>query len=155
MKLAATSLAVLLFALVVGWAIGLVDFTFNNVVPNQPLQHPQQVRTIDGTNIILDSGLTVALMPWFSTEQTPEQLSVEFSNQLSRAGFEVDVEPKQGNRAELYVRWPRKFRDSAPPFTIPIIRQTVGRYYRKPLAFGMFVGTNSNQHAAASIATRN
>jgi|SRR6516225_3549801 hypothetical protein len=149
MKIAAVLLGIMVLALALCWAAGFVEFTYPNVVPNQPLLDPQKVTGMDGTNILLESGSVVNLQSVYSAEPLSEKMYVEISNQVSRSGFEIDVEPKHGREVELYVRWPRKFRDSAPPFTIPIIHETVGRCYRKPLAYGTFVGTNSEAEGGA------
>src|SRR5258708_5463550 len=71
-------------------------------------------------------------LPPYSSDRSNEEIYSDISNLLSRTGFEVDVDPKSGGRLEIFVRWLRKFRDSAPPFTIPVIPHTVGRRYRKP-----------------------
>ena len=150
MKIAALIFGILVLGLAICWAAGLVEFTYPNVVPNEPLLHPQRVRSLDGTNIVLESGEVLALSPTHSSERSPEEISLDISNQLSRGGFEVDLDSKSGGRAEIYVRWPRKFRDSVPPFTIPIVRETVGRKYRKAVAVGTYIGTNSQPSGAAN-----
>lgn len=136
--------------LAICWMAGFIEFTYPNIVPNEPLLHPQKVRELNGTNIVLESGQIYGLSPWLSGDGTPEEWSSAFRNELKRSGFEVDVEDKQGNRVEVYVRWPRKFRDSAPPFTIPLIWQTTGKYYRKPMAFGVPLGDETKLNRIAS-----
>jgi hypothetical protein len=147
-KTAAALLGILVVGLVICWAVGFVEFTYPNVIPNEPLLHPQKVRSLDGTNMVLESGEVIALSLGHSSERSAQEISLDISNQISRGGFEVDVAPKRGGQVEIFVRWPRKFRDSAPPFTIPIIPQTVGSKYRKRVAFGAYVGTNSQPDAA-------
>jgi hypothetical protein len=141
---------ILIIAIAICWAVGLLEFTYPSVVPNEPLLHPQKVRNLDGTNMVLESGEIIALSPRYSSDRSAQEVAMDISNHVSRGGFEVDVEPKNDRRVEIYVRWPRKFRDSAPPFTIPIIPQRVGRLYRKSVAFGMHSGTNSHDVAANS-----
>lgn len=143
MKAAVSIIGIVAVALAVCWAANLVVFTYPNVVPNQPLLNPQRVREVDGTNMVLESGRVVGLWPLYSSGLASEEVWSEISNQVRRSGFEVDIDPDQGQRLKIYVRWPRKLRDSAPPFTVPMIRQTVGREYRKPLAFGAYLNTNS------------
>jgi len=77
-----------------------------------------------------------------SSERSSEEIYSDIRNQVSRAGFEVDVDPTNDGRVEIYVRWPRKSHDSAPPFTIPLIRETIGSKYRKAVAFGTYLRTN-------------
>lgn len=145
--------AVVLASVVIAicWVIGFVEFPYPNVVPNEPLLHPQRVREINGTNLVLASGDRIALSLPYSSERSVGEISLEISNQVSRSGFEVDVVEKQGDWVEIYVRWPRKFRDSAPPFTIPLIRETVGRYYRKSLATGRHLAGESRNDATKEI----
>lgn len=149
-RIAASLFCILAVALAVCWFAGFVEFTYPHVVPNEPLLHPQKVAAIDGTNIVLESGEIIALWLAHSSERSLEEISPDLSNQVSRSDFEVDVDPRKGERVEIYVRWPRKFRDSVPPFTIPIIRETVGRKYRKPLAFGTYLRTNGQPNGAAN-----
>jgi len=149
-KNAALIVGVLVLGLAICWAAGLVEFSYPNVVPNEPLLHSQKVRSLVGTNMVLESGEIIALSPRYASERSSEEISLDISNQVSRGGFEVDVEPKRGGeRVEIYVRWLRKFRDSAPPFTISVIPETVGRKYRKAVAFGTYLGTNSQPSGAA------
>lgn len=148
MKVAASFLGVVLACLAICWLAGFVEFTYQNVVPNEPLLHPLKVRQLDGTNMLLENGRALALSPLHSSDRSTDEIFLDISNQVRRSEFEVDIDEKDGERAEIYVRWPRKFRDSSPPFTIPIIRQTVGRKYRKPLAFGTYVSTNSQPNAS-------
>jgi hypothetical protein len=105
------ALIVGIFAVVLAicWAAGLVEFTYPNIVPNEPLSHPQKVREIIGTNMVLASGEVIALLPSYPSERNLEEISLEISNQMSRSGFEVDVVEKKGDRVDIYVRWPRKF----------------------------------------------
>jgi hypothetical protein len=142
-KTAALVIGVLALGLAICWAAGLVEFTYPNVVANEPLLHPQSVRSLEGTNMVLRTGEIIGLWPRYSSERSPEEISMDISNQVSRGGYEVDVDPKTGGRLEIFVRWPRKFRDSVPPFTIPIVSERVGRHYRKSVAFGTYLGTNS------------
>ncbi|HLH56794.1 MAG TPA: hypothetical protein VKY92_24625 [Verrucomicrobiae bacterium] len=130
------------------WAIGLVEFTYPKVFTNQPLQHPRKVVEIGPTDLLLDNGLLIRLLPRYGSEPVSQDLFVEISNQVSRAGFEVDVEPKAGHEVTLYVRWPGKFRDSAPPFTIPLIPKRVGSNYRKVLTFGTLVSSKRQPERA-------
>jgi hypothetical protein len=108
------------------------------------------MRVLDGTNMVLESGEILALLAPYSSERSSDEIYLDISNQVSRGDFEVDVDPKSGGRAEIYVRWPRKFRDSSPPFTIPLIRKTVGRKYKKAVAFGTYLSTNSQPSGAAN-----
>jgi hypothetical protein len=133
------------------WALGFVEFTYPRIIANQPLRNPRKVARIAGPNIIVEGGRIIALSSPKTTELLPEEMWIEMSNQVRRSGFEVDVEPGKGHEVTLYVRWPRKFRDSAPPFTIPLIPETVGRSYRKRLALGTFVETNSQPEGAANV----
>ena len=150
MKTVALIVGILVVGLAICWAAGLVEFTYPNAVPNEPLLRPQKVRSLDGTNMVLESGEIIALSPRYSSERSGEEVSLDISNQVSRGGFEVDVAPKSGGRVEVFVRWPKKFRDSAPPFTIPIVPETVGRKYRKSVAFGTYLGANSQPDGAAN-----
>lgn len=150
MKVAALITSILVLGLAICWAAGLVEFTYPNIVPNEPLLHPQKVRALDGTNMVLETGQIIALSPRYASERNGEEISLDISNQVSRGGFEVDVDLKTGGRVEIFVRRPRRFRDSAPPFTIPIIPETVGRKYRMAVAFGTYLGTNSQPSGAAN-----
>jgi hypothetical protein len=147
-KKAVSILGILAIVLGICWAAGFVEFTYPNIVPNEPLSHPQKVREINGTNMVLVSGDRIALSLPYSSERSVEEISLEISNQVSRSCYEVDVVEKHGDRVEIYVRWPRKFRDSAPPFTIPLIRETIGRYYRKSLAVGQHLAAESRNDPA-------
>jgi hypothetical protein len=150
-KVAASFLGILFVCLAICWEAGFVEFTYPNVVPNEPLLHPLKVRQLDGTNMLLENGQILALSPLHSSDRSTDEIFLDVSNQVRRSDFEVDVERKNGERVEVYVRWPRKFRDSVPPFTIPIIRETVGRKYRKPLAFGTYVNTNSQPSPTRTV----
>jgi hypothetical protein len=154
MKMAALITGILVACLAICWATGLVEFTYPKVVPNEPLLHAQKVRSLDGTNMILESGETIALWQQYLSDRSAEEISMDISNQLSRGGFEVDVDPKPSGRLEIFVRWPRKFRDSVPPFTIPIIPQTVGRKFRNRVAFGTYLNTNTQPTRVGSETNR-
>lgn len=143
MKLAVLSIGGVVLGITICWVAGLVEFTYPNVVANEPLLHPQKVRSLEATNMVLQTGEIIGLWPRYSSERSREEISMEISNQVSRGGFEVDVDPKTGGRVEIFVRWPREFRDSVPPFTIPLISKRVGRYYRNAVAFGAYLDTNS------------
>ena len=146
----ATAVIVGSFVLVLAllWALGLVEFTYPRVVANQPLRNPRSVVRIEGTNMVLGSGQLITLSARYGSGPVSEEEISEISNQVARTGFKVDVEPRVGHQVTLYVLWPRKFRDSSPPFAIPLIPQTVGRSYRKLLTYGTLVGTNSQPDGA-------
>ena len=148
MKSTAALLVILLLGLAICWAAGLVEFTYANVVSNEPLLHPRKVKQFNGTNMVLESGEIIALLPRYSSERSAEEIYADLSNQVSRSDFEVDLQPTKGDRVGIYVRRLRKFRDSAPPFTIPIIRQTVGRKYRQQIALGIYVTANGQNGVA-------
>ena len=149
MKTAAALLAVLVVVLALCAAAGFVEFTYLVVVPNQPLLHPQKVVEISRTNIVLESGRVLALSPPDS-EPLPEEVFLEVSNQVRRSNYEIDVEPKKGHVLSIYVRWPKKYRDYGPLFTIPIIRKTVPSSYRKRLTYGSFIATDSQPDGSAN-----
>lgn len=149
-KATAAMLGSLVLVTALCWALGLIEFTYPKIVPNQPLRKPRRVVRIEGTNMMLDHGQMIALFPRYGSEPLSEQESIEIGNQVARSWFEVDVEPRSGREVTLYVRWPRKFRDSSPPFTIPLIRETVGRSYRKLLTDGTLVGTRSQPEGAGN-----
>jgi hypothetical protein len=151
--LAVKAAVILVVAIAIGfaicWAAGIVEFTYPNIVPNEPLLCPQKVSRLDGTNMILESGDVIALLPRHPSERSAGEIYSDISNQVVRSGFEVDVEPKGKDRVEVFVRHPRKFRDTVPPFTVPLFRQTVGKMYREAVALGMYVIPNSQQDGAA------
>jgi hypothetical protein len=138
------------------WMLGWVEFTYLNIVPNEPLLHPRKARELQGTNMVMQDGQIIALWPKYPSERSTEEIYGDISNQLSRSDFQVDVDSKDG-QLEIYVRKHRKFRDYAPPFTIPLIRQTVGKNRRELLAYGAYVQTNvqpeSSTNASQPIPT--
>ena len=122
------------------WAVGLIEFDYVSNVSDQPLLNPQKVREFSGTNMVLESGEIIALVPRYSSAPTAEAYW-SISNQVSRSEFEVDIEPQDGGHVEIYVRRHRKFRDTVPPFTIPLV--PVSKYIRKAVAWGTFLSANS------------
>lgn len=148
-KMAVLIIGALVLGFAICWAAGLVEFTYPNIVANEPLLYPKKVRSLKGTNMVLQTGEIIGLWPRYSSERSREEICIDISNQVSRGSFEVDVDPKPGGRLEIFVRGPRKFRDSVPPFTVPLISERVGRYYRKAVAFGAYLGTNSQLTGAA------
>src|SRR5215510_13694981 len=107
-KVAIGVVAILVFGLVICWAVGLVEFTYPRVVQNEPLLHPQKVRSLDGSNMVLSTGEVIGLWPRYHSERSDREIFSGISNQVSRGGFEVDVDPKGGGRLEIFVRWRRK-----------------------------------------------
>lgn len=142
MKIVLYGSGILAVGLAFCWAVGLVEFTYLNVVPNEPLRHPCKVTELNDTNMVLESGDIVGFRPRYTSYS-------DLSNQLVRSDFEVDIEPTKG-RLDIYVRRYSKFRDTVPPFTIPLIRKTVGRKHRELVAFGVYVSTNSQPDGAAN-----
>jgi hypothetical protein len=140
-----------IFAVVLAlcWAAGLVEFTYLNVVPNEPLQHPCRVQIIDGKKMLLETGEMISFWPSSSSERSNEEVYSEISNQVSRSDFQIDIETNKTGNLDIFVRRHRKFRDTVPPFVIPVIRETVGRDYREVTASGAYMraGSKSNDEA--------
>ena len=145
-------LGIIAIGLAVCWATGLADFTWVRVVPNEPLLHPQKVRALSGTNMIMESGEVIALWPRESSERSLQEVYLDMSNQVRRSGFEVDIEPKRdGTTLDVFIRLDSKFRDTVPPyFTVPLIWKTAGSRHREAIAYGACVGTNSQPDGEAN-----
>lgn len=127
--------------LVACWLLGWVEFTYVKVVPNEPLLHPRQISKLQGTNMVMQDGQIIALWPSYPGRSTEESHG-DISNKLRLSDFQVDIDTNYG-QLDIYVRHKRKFRDSSPPFTIPLIRETVGRKSRQLLAHGEYLSSNS------------
>jgi hypothetical protein len=138
-----TFIPLLILAIVVfiSWATGLVVFTYEHPVVNQPLQHPCRVQIVNGTNMLLEDGRMITFWPRWSSDRSDEAYEI-VSNQVRRSDFQIDIETNAFDLC-IFVRYPRKFRDSAPPFEIPIIRHAVGRYGRQIEAVGKWVQTGN------------
>lgn len=150
MKTAICVLGILAIGLALCWTAGLVEFTYLNVVQNEPLQHPRKVEVIDGTNMVLENGEMVSFWPSDSSDRSKEELYSEISNLVSRSDFQVDIETNKAGSLAILVRRHRKFRDTVPPFVIPLVRETVGRQRRGVVAFGAYRSTNSQPNGAAN-----
>lgn len=145
-------LGLVVIALAACWATGLADLTWVRVVPNEPLLHPQKVRGLSGTNMIMESGEVIALWPREASDRSLEEIYLDISNQVRRSSFEVDIEPTR-NRSKLnvFIRLDSKFRDTCPPyFTVPLIWKTAGSRHREAIAYGAYLGTNSQPDGAAN-----
>ena len=155
MKIAAFVLSIFAVVLALCWAAGFVEFTYLNVVPNEPLRHPRKVQIIDGTNMLLESGEIISFRVSHSSERSDEELYSEISNQVSRSDFQVDIETNKTGNLDIFVRRHRKFRDTVPPFVIPIIRETVGREWREKIASGAWAHTDTEPNDAANGSQKN
>jgi hypothetical protein len=149
-KTAILVLGILAVGLALCWAVGLVEFTYLNVVPNEPLQHPRKVQVIDGTNMVLESGEMISFWPSDSSDRSKEELYLEISNMVSHSDFQIDIETNKAGSLDILVRRYRKFRDTVPPFVIPIVRETVGRQRRGVVAFGAYTPMSSQPNGAAN-----
>jgi len=138
-----TIMPILIVAVVIFicWASGLVVFTYEYPVPNQPLQHPCKVQIVNETNMLLENGAMITFTPRWPSDRSPEEVYEDISNQVRRSDFQIDIETNKTGGLDIFVRHPRKFRDSAPPFTIPVIRQAKGQYFRQREAVGAYVQT--------------
>lgn len=63
MKTTAAVLGSFVAVVVLCWAIGLVEYTYPKVFTNQPVQHPRRVVEIAPTNMLLDNGQLIRLLP--------------------------------------------------------------------------------------------
>lgn len=149
-KTAILALGILAVGIALCWAAGLVEFTYLNVVPNEPLQHPRGVQGINVTNMVLDSGEIINFWPSDSSDRSKEELCLEISNMVSHSGFQIDIETNKAGNLDILVRRYRKFRDTVPPFVIPIVRETVGRQRRGIVACGAYAATNSQPNGPAN-----
>lgn len=141
-KIPTICLAALVLVIAICWAAGLVEFSYVHVVPNEPLHQPRKVQRLDGTNMVIEGGEIIGLRPKYSSERSDHEILSDISNLVSRSDFQVDVEQRGGGTLEVFVRRPSKFRDCLPPVTLPLIRETVPRYRREAVAFGVFISTN-------------
>jgi hypothetical protein len=141
-------LSIFVVVLVFCWAAGLVEFTYLNVVPNEPLKHPCKVQIIDGTNMLLESGEMISFWPRYSSERSNEEAYSDISNQVCRSGFQIDIETNRTGNLDIFVRRHRKFRDTIPPFVIPLVRKTVEKERREVVASGAYVRTGSKPNDA-------
>lgn len=132
-------LAIVVF---ISWATGLVVFTYEHVVPNQPLLHPRKVQIINETNMVLENGGTIFFWRGSPSDRNDEDYA-DISNQVRRSDFQIDIETNNAGSLDIFVRHPRKFRDTVPPFEIPVIRVTAGKYIREKEAFGAYVQTGN------------
>lgn len=150
-------LLILAAVIIISWATGVVVFTYEHVVPNEPLQHPCKVQIIYGTNMLLENGAMITFWPrWWPSDKSAEEVEEvyeDISNQVRRSNFQIDIETNNAGSLDIFVRHPRKFRDTIPPFEIPVIRVTVGKYFREKEAFAAYMQTtnkpdwaNQSQH---------
>ncbi len=149
-KTVVSVLSIFAVVLALGWAAGLVEFTYLNIVPNEPLQHPSKVQVIDGTNMVLQSGEMISFWPSRSSDRSNDELYSEISNQVSRSDFQIDIETNKAGNLDIFVRRHRKFRDTVPPFVIPVVRETAGRERREMVACGIYVRTGGKPNDAAN-----
>lgn len=139
---------ILAIAVFVGWTTGLVDFTYEHPVPNEPLQHPRKVQISNETNMLLENGGLITFWPSWRSEEQFKVVYEDASNMVRYSDFQVDIETNETGKLEIFVRRPRKLRDFHAPLEIPIIRENVGMYLKRKVAFGTWVQignkTNSN-----------
>ena len=123
---------------ILGWALlagnlvfleltfGITIF-YRKPVPNEPLNHPVDVKEISGDKLILADG-RVIFMGYLDTgtEQT-----------LRDSRFQVDVEPEQSDFVAVYVRQ-RTFicGTHAPRIVLPLVPRHYPAYQRRMLGLG-------------------
>jgi hypothetical protein len=104
---------------------------------DEPLNNPQKVVYIEGTNVTLESGKSVGINFFRDSD---------LSNVLAQSGFEIDLEP-DGKMVAVYARqdgwvcgtpW-------AQPIRIPLIEDTVYKNRRELVAVGVYLKPNG-QH---------
>jgi hypothetical protein len=141
MRVAIFSLAVVALLVIAAVGTGLVGFHYPKVVVDEPLQNPQKVTRIDGTNIFLQDGRVIAI---------GSADSLEISNRLSQSSFQIDLERTKGETAVIWARqngwicgtsW-------AQPIRIPVIRDTVYKNRRQLIATGSYGATSQPDDAA-------
>jgi hypothetical protein len=115
----------------------IIGLHYPNVVQNEPLQNPQKVLRIDGTNIFLQNGAILAI-----DSEDP----LELSNKLVQSNFEIDIEGPKEELVAIFARqngwicgtpW-------AQPICIPLIKDKVYKNRRARIAIARYESKETN-----------
>src|SRR5258708_12723602 len=93
--------------------------------------------------MVIQSREMISFWPSRSSDRSNDELYSEISNQVSRSDFQIDIETNKAGNLDIFVRRHRKFRDTVPPFVIPVVRHTPGRQRRTMLAFQLYMRTDA------------
>jgi hypothetical protein len=141
-KTVATILSVAALLLVCALMMGMAGVHYPRIIRDEPLQHPQTVVRIEGTNLVLESGAIIAF-------DGIEAASI--SNKLQQSEFAVDIDGAQGEALAIWARqdgwvcgtpW-------AQPIRIPLIRDTTYKNRRQMIAVGSYVRSGGQQDGSA------
>jgi len=133
MRVALYILAGVLVLLALGTAFGMVGFHYPKVIQNEPLQNPQKVTRIEGSNLILQSGAMVRI---------EDMDSFGMSNRLAQSQFEIELDG--GSNGGPVTVWARQNgwicgTPWAQPIRIPVFLDTVYRNRKLIIATGNYV----------------
>jgi hypothetical protein len=143
MKLAATLLIAFVLLIACASVTGIVGFHYPHVIQDEPLHHPQKVTRVDGKNIILESGIVIAL--------DGTQAS-DISNKLWQSAFKIDIEGSKTGPVAIWARqdgwicgtpWAQAIR-------IPLIGDTTYKNRRELIAVGDYVEPLANNRTATN-----
>jgi hypothetical protein len=143
MKITATILIVAVLLILCASMIGMVGFHYPHVIQDEPLQHPQNVLRVEGTNIVLESGAMIAL----------DQVDASgISNKLKQSAFQVDIEGAKGGPVGIWARQDGWICGTpwAQPIRIPLIRDTTYKNRRELIAVGSYLESGGQQDGAAN-----